>query len=385
MTSETVYDALGVSPGTPMKGVRIIELGGIGPVPFAAGILQNLGADVMRVVRPRAPGATIEPGSVPDRFDLTTSGRPTLALDLKQDADRDRLLELIDDVHVVMEGFRPGVAERLGLGPQACLSRRGSLIYGRATGYGRQGPTARRAGHDINYLAANGVLSLIGRAGQPPTPPLGLVGDFGGAAMFLVTGILAALWEGRVSGQGRVVEVSTVAAAAMLANPYWGMIQAGTWNVRGANQFDSGAPFYDVYETHDGRWLAVGAVEPKFYAEFLDVLDLDPADLPDQFDTARWPEVKALISDRIRTRSLTDWIHLSDGRDACMSAVLTFAEAASDPQMVSNGVFSTVDGLIQAGGTPVFGGPVAPSAALAEVPAQASALVREGNVDVPSA
>ena len=279
--------------GGPLDGVKVVELAGIGPAPFAAMVLADLGADVLRIDRPKELRG--EPRSNP--YDVLNRNRSGVTVDLRSDGGVDAVRRLADTADVLVEGFRPGVAERLGLGPDELLGSNDRLVYGRMTGWGQSGPMAPRAGHDLTYLALSGGLAHIGRAGQPPTPPLNLVADFGGGGMLLATGILAALVERATSGRGQVVDAAMVDGAALLMAPLFGAWSSGFWNAeRGTNLLDSGAPFYDVYECSDGGWLAVAALEPQFYALLLEGLGLaDDDSLPGQNDHTRWPELRAAI------------------------------------------------------------------------------------------
>ena len=337
----------------PLAGMRVLEIGSMGPGPFCAMLLADLGADVIRI--DRAKGASL-PGPNHDfRLEILNRGRRSVAVDLKHPEGREVVLSLVEGADALIEGFRPGVMERLGIGPEACLERNPRLIYGRMTGFGQEGPLSQTAGHDINYIAQSGILSLLGRRGQAPTPPLSLVGDFGGGGMILALGILAALWEVRVSGEGQVVDAAMVDGAATLGAAFFGFAQTGTWNAeRGTNLVDSGAPFYDAYETLDGKWVAVGSLEPHFYTDLLEVLGLDPASLPDQYDQARWLELKGVIAGAVRTRTRDAWVAAAEGRSACLSAVLTLEEAIIDPHAVARDAFVEVEGIRQPAPAPRF-------------------------------
>src|SRR4051794_22760143 len=281
-------------PG-PLEGVRVLELAGIGPAPYTCMLLSQLGADVLRVDRPG--------GSRVGNPDLLADGRPTLTLDLKNADDVATVLRLAERADVLIEGFRPGVAERLGLGPDACLGRNERLVYGRMTGWGQDGPLSRTAGHDLGYIAVTGALAAVGRAGGPPQVPVNLVGDFGGGAMYLTVGVLAGLLESRVSGHGQVVDAAIVDGTAHLSTMLHGMLAGGLWqDRRGVNLLDTGAPWYDVYETADGGHLTVAALEPQFYAQLLDRLGI-AAEAPDREDPANWPALRTLLAKRIRTRT----------------------------------------------------------------------------------
>jgi alpha-methylacyl-CoA racemase len=337
----------------PLAGIRVVEIGSIGPGPFCAMVLADLGADVVRVDRitgdaPVGPGAD-------HTTELLNRGRPSVGVDLKHPDGPGVVLSLVDRADALIEGFRPGVAERLGIGPEPCLARNPRLVYGRMTGYGQEGPHAHTVGHDLNYLAANGVLSLIGRQGQPPTPPLNLVGDIGGGGLILAFGLLAALLSRERGGTGQVVDAAMVEGAAVLAAPFYAWAQTGIWSrERGTNMIDGGAPFYDAYETADGRWLSVAAVEPRFYRELVKVLDLDPEDLPDQYDRSAWPSVKRRFAEVIRSRTRDEWCALFEGVEACVAPVLGVDEVETDPQLRARGSFVRRDGILQPAPAPRF-------------------------------
>ena len=273
----------------PLQGLRVIELAGIGPGPHAAMILGDLGADVVRIERPST-------AAKPSRDNLLRSRRSVTA-DLKSPEGRDLVLKLAAKADVLIEGFRPGVTERLGLGPEDCAKVNERLVYGRMTGWGQTGPRALQAGHDINYISLNGLLHAVGRKGEKPVPPLNIAGDFGGGSMFLLVGILSALFERQTSGKGQVVDAAMVDGSSVLMQMMWGFRRQGMWSdERGTNMLDTGAPYYDTYETADGKYMAVGSIEPQFYAELLAKLELDPAALPGQNDVARWPELREICS-----------------------------------------------------------------------------------------
>src|SRR3954464_1765951 len=332
----------------PLKGYRIIEIAGIGPGPFACMMLADLGADIIRLERPTGPrGVDAVPANVSNR------SRRSVGIDLKNPDAVELILRLCEGADALVEGFRPGVAERLGIGPDECLARNPRLIYGRMTGYGQDGPMAQAVGHDINYIAQSGVLGLVGRRGQPPPPPLSLIGDFGGGGLMLALGILAALVERQQSGQGQVIDAAMVEGAALLATPFFGFLQTGVWNPeRGTNIVDSGAPFYDAYECADGRYLSVAAMEPKFYAALVELLGL--TDLPDQHDQARWPQMKERFAAAIKTRTRDEWCGLAEGVEACVAPVLRAEEVARDPQLSARGSFVEADGIIQPAPAPRF-------------------------------
>jgi alpha-methylacyl-CoA racemase len=300
-------------------------------------LLADLGADVVRVDRP-ADGAVA--ASMPAESDFLSRGKRSVVLDLKDPAAVARAMDLVARADVLIEGYRPGVMERLGLGPEACLARHPALVYGRMTGWGQTGPLASRAGHDINYIAIAGVLHAIGRRGGPPAPPLNVVGDFGGGALYLAMGVLAALLHARRTGQGQVVDAAIVDGTASLAMVCYSLLAAGYWrDSRGGNLLDGGCPWYDVYETRDGGHVAIGAIEAPFYARLLGVLGLDAAALPDQWDVSRWRELRAAFAERIRARTRDEWAAATEGVDACLTPVLSLAEAPLDPHLRARGTF----------------------------------------------
>ncbi|MGH8875483.1 MAG: CaiB/BaiF CoA transferase family protein, partial [Acidimicrobiia bacterium] len=294
----------------PLDGLRVVELAGMGPAPFCGMVLADLGADVVRVDRPAGLTGRADPSDVLNR------GKRSLAVDLKHPEGVGVLLRLVGASDALIEGFRPGVTERLGLGPEVCLARNPRLVYGRMTGWGQEGPLAPAAGHDIDYIALAGALHPIGRPGERPVPPLNLVGDFGGGGMLLALGVLAALFEAHRTGQGQVVDAAMVDGAALLTAMVHGALHDGRWSDRrGANLLDGAAPFYDTYLTADGEALAVGALEPQFYAELLDRLGLDPAELPDQMDRSRWPELRERFAQLFMTRTRDEWAEVFAGSD----------------------------------------------------------------------
>jgi alpha-methylacyl-CoA racemase len=314
-------------------------------------VLADLGADVIRVDRAGAVGPA--PGTA--AYDILGRGRRSVAVDLKADGGAEVVLRLVAAADGLLEGFRPGVAERLGIGPDACLARNPRLVYGRMTGWGQEGPLADAAGHDITYAAVAGALAHIGRAGQPPTPPLNLVADFGGGGMLLALGLVAGLLHAHRTGTGQVVDAAMVDGTALLMAPFHGASAMGFWSdERGTNLLDSGAPFYDVYRCRDGQEIAVGAIEPQFFAALLDVLDLDAAALPDQNDSARWPELREHLAGALATRPRAEWLQRAEGRDACLAPVLTMAEARSHPHMRARSTIVEVDGVPQPAPAPRF-------------------------------
>jgi len=311
-----------------------------------------MGADVLLVDRPSDPrlGFGRERG-----YDVMLRGRRSVTLDLKSPGGRDAALLLADRADVVIEGFRPGVMERLGLGPQAMRARNPRLVYGRMTGWGQHGPLAERAGHDINYIALTGALHAMGRPGQPPAPPLNLVGDFGGGGMMLAFGVACAVIEARASGQGQVVDAAMVDGASLLATMFAGMLASGIWSEqRGVNVIDGGAPWYDTYETRDAKFVSIGAIEPKFYRELLERLGLADAALPAQQDRARWPELRAAFTRAFAARTRDEWCAVFDGSDACFAPVLTFSEARVHPHALARDAFTTVGEIAQPAAAPRF-------------------------------
>ncbi|PSK98380.1 alpha-methylacyl-CoA racemase [Murinocardiopsis flavida] len=318
----------------PLNGVRVAEFAGIGPGPMAAMLLADLGADVIRVDRPRAAAAVATGAARPQM----SAGRPVLGADLKTPEGAETARGLIAAADVLLEGFRPGVMERLGLGPDESLAANPRLVYARMTGWGQDGPLAERAGHDLNYIALTGALHSFGRAGQAPVPPVNLVGDFGGGAMLVATGILAALVERQSSGRGQVVDAAMVDGSALLMSMMYEDHSAGGWSdERGANYLDTGAPFYDVYECADGGYLSVGCLEPQFYAAFLEGVGLSAADLPDQWDRSGWPELRRRFADAVKTRTRDAWAAVFEQVDACTYPVLSMTEAPEHPHIKARG------------------------------------------------
>ncbi|HEX5523886.1 MAG TPA: CaiB/BaiF CoA-transferase family protein [Pedococcus sp.] len=335
--------------GGPLRGVRVVELASIGPGPHAAMTLADLGADVVRVER---PGGTLS--AVARDKDVLTRGRPSVAMDLKDPRAASVVLDLVATADVLVEGMRPGVAERLGVGPAECLARNPRLVYGRMTGWGQEGPLAPRAGHDIDYIAVSGSLHGLGRAGGPPQFPQNLLGDFAGGSAYLVIGVLAALLEARTSGQGQVVDAAIVDGTAHLNAMLAGLIAGGAWREeRGTNLLDSGAPFYDVYETADGRHMAVGAIEPQFYAELLEGLGLVETAL-DRSDPRNWPALREALAARFRERTQQEWTGAFEGTDACVSPVLPLTEAARHPHLAARHTYVDRGGVVQPAPAPRF-------------------------------
>jgi len=337
----------------PLAGFRIIEMAGIGPAPFAATLLADMGAEVIRLDRQEAADLGL-PGREP-KFDVLHRGRRSLALDVKAPAGRDVVRKLAAKADALIEGFRPGVMERLGLGPDELLSLNPRLVYGRMTGFGQEGPMAQSAGHDINYIALAGVLHAIGRRGQAPVPPLNLVGDFGGGGMFLAFGVVCALLEAQRSGRGQVVDAAMVDGAAYLLAGIYGLYSQGSWkDERGVNFVDSGAPWYDVYQTKDGKWLSVGAIEQRFYAELVDKLGLGSAGLPKQHDRKGWPILRERFAAAIASRTRDEWEHVFTESDACVAPVLAMSEVEHHPHNRARGTFVCRDGVLQPGPAPRF-------------------------------
>ncbi|MFF2650324.1 CaiB/BaiF CoA transferase family protein [Streptomyces sp. NPDC058045] len=333
----------------PLTGVRVVELAGIGPGPFAAMLLADLGADVVRVDRPGGPGLGIDP-----RYDVTNRNKRSVLLDLKSPEGPGRLLDLAERADVLIEGYRPGVAERLGVGPELCLARNPRLVYGRMTGWGQDGPLAERAGHDIGYIAVTGALGMIGTPGTPPPPPANLLGDYAGGSLYLVVGVLAALHHARATGTGQVVDAAIVDGTAHLSSMIHGMLAAGAWqDRRGANLFDGGSPFYGCYRTADGGHMAVGALEEQFYREFCELLGLDES-APPREDIGRWPELRQAVADRFATRTRDEWAEVFADSDACVAPVLSLREAPAHPHLAARGTFTEHGGLTQPAPAPRF-------------------------------
>lgn len=336
----------------PLHGLRVVELASIGPGPMCAMLLADLGADVIRIDRLEPSGLGVP---MNQRFDVNARSRRSAALDLKSAAGRDAVLRIIDRADVLIEGFRPGVAERLGLGPADCQARNPRLVYGRMTGFGQTGPLAHAAGHDLNYIALTGALDAIGPAGGAPVPPLNLVGDYGGGALYLAFGLMAALFERQSSGRGQVVDAAMVDGAASLMSMFHGMLAAGGWpGRRGENLLDGGAPFYGVYETADGKHVSIGSLEPKFYAEMVKRLGLDERFLRLQGDASQWPALREAIAAAVRTRTRDEWSALLEGTDVCFAPVLALGEVHRHPHAVARGTYVEVAGVVQPGPAPRF-------------------------------
>ena len=337
----------------PLHGITVLEIAGIGPGPFCAMLLADMGADVIRVDR---AGQVMGGDPETPPADVLNRGRRSIGVDLKNPDGVETVLSLVERADVLMEGFRPGVAERLGIGPDDCLARNPKLVYGRMTGWGQDGPYAQAAGHDINYIALAGALEPIGRAGQAPVPPLNLVGDFGGGGMFLAFGIVCALLEAQRSGEGQVVDAAMVDGAAVLTTMFHAFRAMGIWNdERGTNLLDTGAHFYDVYETSDGRYVSIGSIEPQFYAELLELSGLGAEDdLPHQHDRSQWPDMKERVAAIFRTRTRDEWCEIMEHTDVCFAPVLGLDEAPQHPHNVERGTFVERNGVTQPAPAPRF-------------------------------
>ncbi|MEV7558488.1 CaiB/BaiF CoA-transferase family protein [Streptomyces sp. NPDC089795] len=333
----------------PLAGVRVVELAGIGPGPFAAMLLADLGADVVRVDRPGGGGLAVDPA-----YDITNRGKRSVLLDLKSADGPARVLDLVERADVLVEGFRPGVAERLGVGPAECHARNPKLVYGRMTGWGQDGPLAETAGHDIAYIAVTGALGMIGKPGEPPAVPANLVGDYAGGSLYLVIGVLAALHHARATGTGQVVDAAIVDGTAHLTAMIHGMMAAGGWqDRRGANLLDGGCPFYGTYETSDGGHMAVGALEQQFYDTFVELLGIQDR-APARKDLARWGELREVVAERFRTRTRAEWTAVFEGSDACVAPVLSLREAPDHPHLAARGTFTDFGGIVQPAPAPRF-------------------------------
>ncbi|MEH6434599.1 CaiB/BaiF CoA transferase family protein [Massilia sp. DD77] len=339
----------------PLQGVKVIEMVGIGPCPFAAMMLADMGADVIRIDRKSAPGEENPYPTLGTKYDVMARGRRTLALDLKQAAGREALLQMAERADVLLEGYRPGVMERLGLGPDILQARNPNIVMGRVTGWGQDGPLAYAAGHDINYVALSGMLHAMGRKDGPPAPPLNLVGDFGGGGMLLAFGVLCAVLEARQSGKGQVVDAAMTDGAALLGAMMYGLRAHGMWgDRRETNMLDGGAPFYDTYACLDGKFVAVGAIEPQFYARLLELAGADDPDFRKQWRQDRWPELKGKFAALFATRTRDAWCRLLEGSDACFAPVLDMAEAPRHPHNAARATFVEVEGVTQPAPAPRF-------------------------------
>ncbi|MDX3665469.1 CaiB/BaiF CoA transferase family protein [Streptomyces europaeiscabiei] len=363
--------AVAKTPGHgPLAGVRVVELAGIGPGPFAAMLLADLGADVVRVDRPGGAGLAVNP-----LYDVTNRNKRSVIVDLKSPDGPDIVLDLAERADILIEGYRPGVAERLGVGPETCHARNPKLVYGRMTGWGQQGPLAQRAGHDIAYIALTGTLGMIGTPDTPPTAPANLLGDYAGGSLYLVVGVLAALHHARATGAGQVVDAAIVDGTSHLSAMIHGMLAAGGWqDRRAANLLDGGCPFYGTYETADGRYVAVGALEQQFYGEFVDLLGIGDR-APARKDVAAWGELRETVAARFRTRTRDEWTAVFEGSDACVAPVLSLREAPHHAHLAARGTFTDFGGITQPAPAPRFSathtsvrsGPAQPGADMADV------------------
>ncbi|MHB9848866.1 CaiB/BaiF CoA transferase family protein [Streptomyces krungchingensis] len=370
---------MGDAVSGPLAGVRVVVLAGMGPVPFTGMLLADMGAHVVRVTRPanRSARALSQTDGLGPEHDLANRGVDAVAVDLKDPEGVETVLRLVEAADVFMEGYRPGVAERLGLGPDVVTARNAAVVYTRLTGYGQSGPLAKVAGHDINYVAQSGALHAMARRGEAPRPPINLLGDYAGGGMMAAYGIVCALLEARTSGRGQVLDAAMLDGVAVLTAKLQGLRAAGLYDDEpGTNFLDSGAPFYDTYRCADGRYLAVGALEPDFYREFTSRLGVDVADWPDQNDRSRWPKLRELIASAVESRTRAQWADVYAGTDACVTPVLSFDEAAADAHNAQRQVFQRVDGVLHPSPAPRLSrtpgrGPAAPSA----VPVEARDLI----------
>ena len=356
----------------PLAGLKVIEMAGLGPVPLAALILSEMGASVLRVDRLRAAPSFL---NLPPEFDLDRHGRETLRVDLKAPEGIALMHDLAAGADVLIEGFRPGVMERLSLGPDELLAANPGLVYGRMTGFGQEGPLAQRAGHDLTYLAMTGMLHAIGPNDGRPVPPLNLVADYGGGTMFLIAGVLAALFERSRSGRGQVIDAAMIDGASTLGNLPYALLAAGLWrDRRGSNLLDSGAPFYDTYETADAKHLAIACLEPQFFAEFAGLLPLEDRFVEAQYDPRLWPEMRAAIAAQVATRTRDEWWSIFAETDACVAPVLSMAEAPEHPHNVARGTFRRDGRLVRAAPAPRFSRTPSSPASQPSQPSRAASL-----------
>jgi alpha-methylacyl-CoA racemase len=336
----------------PLSGIKIVEMAGIGPGPMCAMLLSDMGAEVLRIDRLQDAGLGIKRDP---RFDLMNRGRRNVAVDVKSSGGRETVLKLTEQADAVIEGFRPGVMERLGLGPDVCLARNPALVYGRMTGWGQDGTVAHAAGHDINYIALTGALNSVGEHGGPPVVPLNLFGDFGGGALYLAFGVACGIIEARQSGQGQVVDAAMTDGCASLMTMFYGMMANGSWtDARGSNAVDGGSHFYTVYETKDGKYVSIGSIEAKFYAELLAKTGLSHSDLPAQFEQSEWPAMKQRFTEIFKTKTRDEWTEIMEGSDVCFAPVLNLSEAPSHPHNMARQTFVSVDGVTQPAPAPRF-------------------------------
>ena len=333
----------------PLKGVKILEVGGIGPAPFCGMMLSDMGAEVVRIER-KDQVKLMEP-----KYDVLLRNRRSIALNLRKPAGVDAVLRIVDQIDAIFEGFRPGVMEKLGLGPDICLHRNPKLVYGRMTGWGQDGPLSGAAGHDINYISLSGALHAIGRAGKRPVPPLNLVGDFGGGGMLLAFGVVCALFEARTSGKGQVVDAAMVDGSAALMAMMYGLHASGFWtDSREANLIDGGAHFYDTYETADGKYISIGSIEPQFYALLLQLAEIDDPEFENQLDRRKWPELKEKLKQLFKQKTRGEWCAIMEGTDICFAPVLSMEEAVRHPHNQHRKAFVDIEGVIQPGPVPRY-------------------------------
>jgi alpha-methylacyl-CoA racemase len=335
----------------PLSGVKVVELAGIGPGPFTAMLLSDMGADVLHIDRPESVARGADPGATP----VMDRGRRSVGVDLKNPDGVETLLRLVERADALTEGFRPGVMERLGIGPDVCLARNPRLVYGRMTGWGQEGPMAHAAGHDINYISLAGALAHFGRVGGKPTPPINLIGDFGGGGMFLAFGVVCALFEAQRSGQGQVVDAAMVDGTAILMSMFWGLRSIDAFSeVLGTNVLDTGAPCYDTYETADGQFISLGSLEPQFYAELMERTGLAAEELPAQMDRDGWPVLRTRFTELFKSKTRAEWCEILEGSDACFAPVLPLSEAAEHPHIKARGTIVEHNGLLQPAPAPRF-------------------------------
>jgi len=361
----------------PLSGLKVVEMAGIGPAPMCAMLMADLGATVIRIDRQQASGLGAPQAR---RFDLLLRSRPAIPLDLKQKEAVDLTLRLIDQADAVIEGFRPGVMERLGLGPDVCLERNPKLVYGRMTGWGQDGPLAHAAGHDLNYIALTGALHAIGRKDGPPTPPLNLIGDFGGGTLYLAFGVMCAIFEAMRTGKGQVIDAAMVDGAASLMTSYFGHFASGFMTEkRGENVNDSGAYFYDVYECADGKWISLAPIEAKFHKELFERIGVDQTKLPPQWERDRWEDVKAVLAETFKTKTRADWTEILEGTDVCFAPVLAAGEVTAHPHIAARETFVEVAGVMQPGPAPRFSNHArqTPTPAEAPTPDNAPAALKD--------
>lgn len=334
----------------PLKGMKIVEFGGIGPGPFCAMMLADMGANIVRIDKKSATGSAEDP-----KYTILHRGRRSIAINLKKPEGVETALRLIEQSEALLEGFRPGVMERLGLSPDNCLQRNPKLVYGRMTGWGQEGPLAHAAGHDINYISLSGALHAIGRPGEKPIPPLNLIGDFGGGGMLLAFGIICGVYEAQKSGQGQVVDAAMVDGSAALMAMFYGMYANGFWTDKaGTNLLDGGAHFYDTYETSDGKWVSVGALEPQFYSLLLKQVGIEDPEFKEQMEITKWPQFKERLTAIFKTKTRQEWCEIMEGTDVCFAPVLSMAEAVKHPHNQARNVFVEVEGVVQPAPTPRF-------------------------------